>query len=171
MPSRLGCATACSTLIDSCCNAVRHNHGLFVLPCTDHTPPRLAKRRINRRITLSIPLDLRTPVRGVRAWRRVVIWAPMPEAAVDEHSYTRAGEKQVRGPRQRGERSCGDPEPQPEPMRCAADRAFGSRIALAIPQHDRTHGRSGRPGGDLNRASSDHRQNGNASMTPTTICP
>ena len=69
----------------------------LVLPDSYDKPSAFAQQLIGLPITPPITFDLRRPELRVCLRNRVMDWAPVPEASVDEHSYPRAREHDVGG--------------------------------------------------------------------------
>jgi hypothetical protein len=66
-----------------------------VLPDSDHEPPSPSKKPIGALVAFAVARDLRRPPAGVRFESRRMSWAPVPEAAIEEHGDLRSPENEI----------------------------------------------------------------------------
>jgi hypothetical protein len=67
-----------------------------VFPETDDSPTGGTEGPFGGNVTFAIPAEFWEPVCTVGTWIAAVLWATVPEAAVNENSQTRAAEDKVR---------------------------------------------------------------------------
>src|SRR5262245_13391737 len=107
-------ASSCDSLRSSCVNdlsdAKRCSVWCFMPPNPHDLPSISPEPRVSVAITLLVRDDLGPPELGILLGPRRVLWATVPEAAIDEDSDTRAGESDVGDPSWLGQQGDVDAE-------------------------------------------------------------
>lgn len=97
-------------------NTIRCTIDAVVLPYPDHCPAQFLKARVGVSISLSILLDLVGPKVTVRLADRMVLWAPMPEATIDEYCDLPSRKYEICTPSQAFDRRPVNEVPKPPTM-------------------------------------------------------
>jgi hypothetical protein len=84
-----------TSAIDDRLDSIGRRRRVFVLPDPHDCPSGVAQRLIVAPVASDIPIELCLPVVAVGARSRAVLWAPVPETAVDEDGHARAHEHHV----------------------------------------------------------------------------
>jgi hypothetical protein len=89
------CSTPLTSPIDDRLDSIGRCRGVLVLPDPHDRPSGVRQRVVVAPVASDIPIELCLPVVAVGARSRAVLWAPVPEAAVDEHGHARTREDDV----------------------------------------------------------------------------
>lgn len=107
----------------------------LVLPCPDHRPSECDQCLGIPAVASHVRRKLLSPPGSVVPWCGAMLWAAVPEAAVDEHDDLRAGEDDVPATSQAGLRAIVDPEAVALRMEPAAYLEFERRVASTLRLH------------------------------------
>lgn len=118
-----------------------------MLPHSDHGPARLAQLGVVQSIALHISGDLGAPVGGVGLRARSVVWAAMPEAAIDENSHLLTPKDDVCSAAQALQRLLVDAIAKAASMKLRPEGKLRPGVALAIALHGGSDGWRGGRGG------------------------
>jgi len=89
-------------------------------------------------VTAAVSCDFVVPELGCSSFRwPVVLGAPVPEAAVEEHRDLRFGEDQVRSAGYASDRADVNPVTQAQRVRGGSERPLGAGVASSVRAHDR----------------------------------
>lgn len=67
-----------------------------MLPNPDHRPPAFRQAGIRSPVSIHVASELLSPPLTIALWQNTVIWAHMPETAINEHGDTFSGKHHVR---------------------------------------------------------------------------
>lgn len=127
-------------------NSLSGIEGILVLPDPQADPSGFSKLLIGFLITLSISPHLLRPELSIRGSDGVVLWAPVPEASVDEDCDPRPPEDEVGGTAQTLQRGCRDSVAQPKRMNGRPQCQFRPGIPTSICLHGGPDPSRGSPG-------------------------
>lgn len=117
-------------------NKVAHPAGclmrVFMLPDANDCPARSVEPQVGVAIALDGPPQLLGPPGGVVLGRDGMDRAPMPEAAIDEHSDSASREHHVRTPSEVGQSSQVYPVPQPERVQLPTQGNLGRGVSRLL---------------------------------------
>lgn len=119
---------------------VRGIHGHLVLPNPDYGPSGCAECGLVKAVTLDVSSNLRAPIGGVGSGAGPVLWAVVPEAAIDEDGNLLATEDDVGPAAQALQWSGVDSIAEATPMQLRPEGKLRASVALAIALHDRPGG-------------------------------
>ena len=89
------CWTPWSSPIDDRLDSIGRRIGVLVLPDPHDRPSGVGQRVVVAPVASDIPIELCLPVVAVGARSRAVLWASVPEAAIDEHGHARPREHDI----------------------------------------------------------------------------
>lgn len=108
----------------------------LVLPQADHLPTSLCESNIRGTVTFDVPAKLWRPIPFVGRRIAAMLWANMPEAAVDEDRDLSSREDDVGPDLYRSEvESEIFAIPIPQPMQCAPQRNLRLGVGSAVSSH------------------------------------
>jgi hypothetical protein len=82
-----------------------------VFPNPNDGPARSSKLSVIPTIARDVAIELRGPVAGIRSWFGSVVWAPVPETAINEDDHAGGGEDDIApAPDTRGSESLAEPQ-------------------------------------------------------------
>lgn len=126
---------------------VRSLGSCLVLPDPDYGPSSGAERSIIEPITLFVSGDLGAPIRSIGLGSRPVVWAPVPEAAIDKDDHSLAAKDDVCPATEVLDRLRVHAVSKAAPMKLRAQGELRAGVALAVALHGRSDGgRGGRRG-------------------------
>lgn len=106
---------------------------LHMLPDPQHSPACIGQCSVHAPVALDVPQQLWNPVLAIALWDLLVIWAPMPEASVDEHCQPASSEHDVRAHAHSIDSEQQVlPEPMPSVMECGPQADLGPRVGPPI---------------------------------------
>jgi hypothetical protein len=110
----------------------------LVLPNAQNFPAAQGECRFGAQIARDIRLQLRLPICPVGPRQGSVLWAPVPEAPVDEDRDTIAREDNVGSRSDPGfHNGVVDPKPSTTRVKLAAKKPLGKRVAATVGSHRR----------------------------------
>jgi hypothetical protein len=107
----------------------------FVLPEPEDAPPIRDQHLVSLDISFPIARNLCIPVIAIDSRPLVVHRAPVPEAPVDEYSESCAGEDDVCGAPECGQRSEVDSVTKPLRMQELSDQQLGQSVSTLVRHH------------------------------------
>ena len=120
-------------------NAISNDRRILVLPGSDHQPAGLTERHIVAPVTGDVGFKLRAPPIGVRFWSYCVLWASVPEAAVNKDRDLRPSQCDV-GPTRKIPYV--DAVPEASAVQLAAKSQFRPSIPSSEAGHEATNRRA-----------------------------
>jgi len=110
-----------------------------VLPKSQDSPPLIFEDGVGLFVALLVSLNLRSPPVGIGPRLPEVLWASVPEAAVDEDCNPSAPKNDVGAPPKSRDRSSIDSVSEPAFVQQTADGDFALRVTPFLCGHPRTN--------------------------------
>lgn len=120
-------------------NAIGNDHRILVLPGSHHQPAGLTERYIVAPVTGNVGSKLGAPPIGVRLWSHCVLWASVPEAAVNEDRDLRPSQCDIGATRKVPQV---DAVPEPSAVQLAAESQFRPGIPSSETGHEAANRRA-----------------------------
>lgn len=117
---------------------------ILMLPEPEDRPAMGSEEIIYFSISLDVPLQLGDPVLAVAGWGGGVLWAPVPETAIDEHCNAPPRKDDV-GAAAAPERGEVHAVSSPCGVQVSADLDLGDRVSPAVAEHRPAHPWARRP--------------------------
>lgn len=124
-----------TSLLEKCFDLQRNDFWILVFPHTYDGPARRLELFVGVTIPRHISRQFFGPPVGIRLGPGRVLRTAVPEATIDEDSYPRPEENDIRPALHTRENFAVDPVTQPQPVQFPAQGHFGSRVPPGLPLH------------------------------------
>jgi hypothetical protein len=124
---------------------VRSDHRVVMLPDAEYGPAGFTQHRVNLSVTTNVSINFGNPIIDIAAWLPIVLRAPVPEAAVDEHRDLCANEHHISRTANTGDWAPRNPITKAAPVQHRSE----SQLRLRVPAPISLHRLAGRRGGHI----------------------